>query len=236
MSSYAKYGSYTHTTNELNIVRFDLRAGRSPRNRQLWTDHTLYCYGELQETGQALIDKVNELALAYSEDYRDFQFFVDGTEVISLKNNQFCLTGVQVLQRSFPQGDGAEYATKRSYVLTLRARYAKADDGVVAWKERIRFEGNCGPRAEIVQTYGGPVSILTAVATAQRITQYGRSIGFLGHALPYGPIFPEIEHQDQRMIELAGGDQQGLIATNYETIWAYRMTSNTPLVALPSTV
>lgn len=223
MASVATYGGYTHADNEVNLVRADYRTQLSPRGRKLNTVVTFHLFGELIGTGSSLITAATNLMLAYQNDYRDFRYTVDGTQAHALLNGSpDNISGVRVVHRSFAKGDAAELATKRSFSIDLRATYDTSEDDLVYWQESVRYIGNTGPSYEVIQTFTGPYSQLTAMSTPQRIIQKGKAVGYFGYVLPPGSYLPASEHQDQREVELTGGTQLGQAARFYTTEWVYR--------------
>ncbi len=228
MSSVATYGGYVHVAGELNLVRADYRSVLSQRGKRLQTVATFHLFGELLGTGSTLINDAASLMNAYQNDYYDFTYTVDGVQVHRLSSSTAdCASGVRVLHRSFAKGDAAELAVKRSYSITLQATYDTPETELVYWQESIRYIGNCGPRFEIFETFNGPVAVLTAVSTAQRIIQRGKAVGYSTYVLPPGPYIPQYEHQDQRQVELIGGVNIGNAVRFYTTEWTYNHTVGT---------
>lgn len=226
MASVAVYGGFTHPDNEVNLVRADYRVQLSPRGRRLNTVVSFHLFGEIIDTGSSLITAARNTMLAYNSDYRDFRYTVGGVEAHSMLNSSpDNISGVRVVHRSFAKGDAAELATKRSFSITLQATYDTCEDDLVYWQESIHYIGNTGPSYDIVQTFNGPISVLTALSTPQRIIQKGKAVGYFGYILPPGPYLPNAEHQDQREVELTGGTNVGQAARFYQTEWCYRHTT-----------
>lgn len=230
------YGAFTHLANEVNLVRFDVRHRYSPRGKKLTRLITANLLGELQyDTQAALTARIQEIIDVYSQDLLDWRFRQDdGADTPhGLTNSGDCVSGVRVRQRSWPVGDAAEYATKRTFSVTLQAEYADVETTLVYWKEEIRYRGNCGPRFEVVDTFLGPFFYQTAVATAQHIVQRGEAVGYLAYVEPPGPAFPASEHFDRREIDLGSGTNQGVEVAFFPTRWAYHFTSAVNLAGVP---
>jgi hypothetical protein len=226
MASLGTYGGYTHDENELNLVRADYRTVLSSRGRRLNNVVTFHLFGELIDTGSSLITAARNLMLAYQNDYRDFRYSVDGVTAHEMLNSSpDNISGVRVVHRSFAKGDAAELAVKRSDTSSLQATYDTCEDDLVYWQESVHYIGNTGPSYDIVQTFNGPISVLTALSTPQRIIQKGKAVGYFGYVLPPGSYLPNSEHQDQREVELTGGTQVGQAARFYTTEWCYRHTT-----------
>lgn len=236
MASVAQYGGHTHPDNECNLVRVDYRNLLSPRGKRLNAVVTFYLYGEIQDTGTALFNKITALGNAYRQDYGNFTYSIDGVITHQLLSNTAdCISGVRVLNISLPRGDGAELTVKRAYSITLQATYDIAESELVSWQEAIHYIGNTGPRYEIVETFYGPIAVLTAVSTAQRIIQTGKAVGYTNYVLPPGPLLPQWEHQDQRRVSLIGGVNVGQQSRFYTTTWSYQHTLGTYTEIYPQT-
>lgn len=227
---YASYGGFQHPDNEVNIVRVEHRARFSPRNKRLTTIRTIYLEGEiLADTQSALDAAVAAREDAYKYDGNDFGFYTDAgalTRHRLIQNDPYNLSGVRVINQSWPKGDAAEFATKRTFSVTLQAEIITADSQIVEWQETVEYVGNCGPRYEIVETYLGPVSQLLCKRTSQKIIQSGSALGFQGYILPPGPLLPSIEHQDLRRSALVSGKVMGRVALFYPSSWTYIHTSD----------
>lgn len=226
---YARYGSYQHPDNEVNIARIQKRARYSPRMRKLTTIVTLDLEGELLETTQSAIDaKIEQLATAYSQDGFNFGLFTDADVLTNHKlmsTDANCVCPVRVLSHSFPTGDPAEFATKRTFHITLQAEFLTPESQLVSWDESVEYVGNCGERHEVVETYDGPVSQRVAKRTSQMIIQSGSAVALQATFLPPGPLLPLIEHPHIRRVKLNSGKVMGRLPLFYQTDWTYTMQS-----------
>jgi hypothetical protein len=231
------YRGIARPANETNIVRVDQRNKLSPRGRRIGNTVTMYLMGEIVGTGSDLLTSCRALIDQFRNDYGDAVLALDdGTLTPHQLTNSNSVSGVRVIHRSWSKGDAAELATTRTYSVALQADYDDCEDQIVFWTETLKYVGNTGPRFDIIDTFNGPVSVLTAQFTAQRIVQYGRAIGYSAHPLPPGSLFPSYEHQDQREVELVSGQNQGQAARFFETRWVYRHTSNVSLDTVPNTL
>jgi hypothetical protein len=236
---FARYGNFQHPANEVNIARMDVRARYSPRLLRTSLIFTIYLEGELLADTQATInDKIVALANAYSVDGLDFGFYRDDGTVTSHRlpsNDPASITGVRVINRSWPQGDAAEFAVKRTFAITLQAEYTSADSQLWAWQESVEFIGNCGPRFEVIETYEGPIVQQLALRTSMKIIQSGSAIGYAGYVMPPGPLLPGIEHQEQRRVSLGSAKRQGRLALFYPSSWVYTHTAGLYTETFPVT-
>lgn len=236
MTSVLTVGGTTLPDNEVNLAHIDKLNHLSQRGKRELTTITWYLVGQVYDTGSSLISTMQARETLFTSDYQNATFAIDGTTAHELDGGDpNCVTGIRVLRTSFPSGTAEELATQRTYGVTLRATFASCESDLLYWSERLRFIGNCGPRFDVVETFYGPYSYLTAISTAQRVIQYGRAVGFSGYQLPPGSLFPFAEHQDRRMVELTSGENQGVAAIHYTTAWEYHHTSGAPLDTFPTT-
>lgn len=222
---YARYGTYQHPDNEVNIARVAKRCRYSTRLRKLTTIVDIVLEGELLADTQATIDaKILQLENAYSVEGRDFGFFTDAG---ALTNHQListaanCVTPVRITGPSYLQGDAAEFAVKRTYQIVLTAEFLTPDSQLVEWFESIEYVGNAGPRYEYADTYEGPIRQLVNKRTMQKIIQSGRAVALQTPILPPGSLLPAFELQDQRRVTLGSGRRLGRMALFYPTEWTY---------------
>ena len=225
MASLATYGSFSHEPNEANLVSMSSQVRFGPRNKTLSQTKTVSLFGEIQASSvTAIISRINEIETAYSTNRLDFRYTVDGSLAHSLLNGGSS-SGVTVTSRSFPRGDGAELATKRSFAITLQATYdvAGADSELVSWTESIETIGTGGPKFEIVDTVNGPVAVYIAVRSIQSYHQTGMAVGYTTYPDPPGPVNPAGEMLDRRRISRISGRNMGNQIRFFTTKWSYFM-------------
>lgn len=238
--SLASYGGVELLENEVNLRRVDDVRRFSKRDLSLSRVVTFYLEIYIQATGAALRTRIDAIRTMFATQYQDFLYKIDGVSVHGL-TNAGSLTGVKVIQHSWPNGDATELANKRTASVTLQAEYPFADSNVVFWKESIRYVGTGGPRTTVEETYDGPKATEVAQTTAIRILQHGQAIGFIAHVTAPSPLFAAganlIHHEDQFVKEYESGEQQGLVACYFPTRWAYPMTALVPpTFTLPTTI
>jgi hypothetical protein len=224
---YARYGSYQHPANEANLEHIDYKCRYSTRLRKLTTIITMRIGGELLPSAstQAAIDAaIDQLQTAYSIDGFNFGFFTDADVLTNhrmISTDPSCVCPVRVISRSFPKGEPAEFATKRTYSIVLQAEFLTPESNLVEAHETIEYFGNAGPRWEVVETYEGPIRQLVNQRTSQKIVQSGRLVALRTHILPPGPLLPAYEHQDLRYVKLGSGRVVGRMPLFYPTEYTY---------------
>jgi len=233
VASVAVYGGYTHTDNEVNLVSVQRRKNFSPRHKALTETRTVNLRGELiYSTSQSIITTATNVMNAYSQDYRDFTYTVGGVVVEQLRNTGDCLSGVQVVNKTFPAGGPEQFATTRTFGVTLQATYDTCEDDTVSWRESIEVTGTGGPLWVVVQgvagvqTLGGPFAYFLAPATAQYYHQYGEAVGFTNYPVPPPPINSAWEFGFRRRITNTSGVNQGKQIKFYKTSWSYYMATD----------
>lgn len=236
---YFRYGSYTHPAGEVNLARYLVREKKSNRGRRISLIHTMFLEGEICAYGQAAITaRIEQLIDTYSVNYQDAALYQDDGQPTphSLFNGRpDCISGVRVVQRSWPKGDGAEYATGRTFSITIEAEFDAAESQIIAYEESITIVGNCGPRIEVVElATGAPVLQVLNQKTAQRIIQSGSSIGYGGYVLPFGSLYPTFEHVDRRIEKPGTPAFQGQGYRYYPFQWTYFHSLAIPQTPIPT--
>lgn len=236
---FFRYGDFTHPAGEVNLTRFNIRGLFGPRGQRLKTVYTMFLDGEICADGPAAITtRIAELVEVYSHNYRDAGLYLDDGTLTPhhLQSNRFdCISGVKVIQRSWPEGGPTEYATGRKYSITLEAEFDDADSQVVEWQEQVAVVGNCGPRIEVVEVSQGPPLLqLLNQRTAQRIIQSGSSIGYEGYVESFGPLYPTFEHVDQQLIRRGTPKAQGRGYRFFPLQWTYYHSLAIPQTPLPT--
>lgn len=211
---YAQYGSYVHDANTCTLSQFLVRQLYSPRHARYATMYSVTLNGQLivndasittpSALQAAQYSKISALINAYSQNYQDFKFIQDdGTVTRHSLINANSLSGVQVVHRSWPQGDGAEYATLRSYTIILQALYDEEESELFDYQEYFHYIGNCGPRWTMDDTWDGPVYQMTYPATHQKMIQTGSAVGWKGYPLVHiNSFYPQWEHTDRRVVSV----------------------------------
>lgn len=223
---YAMYGSYRHPENEVNLERFDIHARFSPRGLRYSTVARAHCGIVFAESTQAAIaSRISELMTAYSQDGFNWGLFHDDgtpTRYQLLETDPAQITGVRVLQRSWPSGGPVEYATQRSHSVTIESELADEYSNILDYHETLRFVGNTGAEFETVTlATGSPVQFITAQQTPMRIVQSGYSLGSQVYVLPFGPLYPDYEHHSLRMLNLGTPKFRGRVYQFFPCQWSY---------------
>lgn len=173
---------------------------------------------------------------AYQIPFQDF-VLVDtttGAVLQSLRNNG-SISGVRLIKPpSFPKGDGAEFATGRTYEIIAQAEYElNAPTGLSDYSETVSYGGG-GPAFGMVTCISGPpVKIVMAESVPYTATQTGYAVGRLGYPFPNAPIWPDAL-ANAGTIEKASPKRNGFSFRDWRVSWNYSFTSAVPLVADPA--
>lgn len=237
---YLKYGNYQHAANEASLViskeTVFSEAGTARGLRERW-----HIQGRLQAAEQAaLTAAIGALQAAYAIQAQDVGFYFDDGQptshrIVSAATNG----GVRVISPpSFPQGQGAEYSTFRTYAIALEAEWLDTQASLLSWHETIRFSGGGPQFGHLEPINGQPVKQLLKQATTFEATQSGEAVGYLAYPVPALPIWPQAEHVNRREIRYdlprRTGPPSSATYTQFKVSWSYFFEDAGPLVGLPT--
>lgn len=222
MASVATQGGLTFEDNEVNLVSLSKQVQYSPRGKKLSTVVTASCFGEIQAATVAeIITRINTIDQGLANNTGDFRYTVGGALAHSILNTSDCSSGVRVVARSFPKGDAAELATKRSFSFMVQATYDNAQEDLVSWTDTIQITGTGGPKFFILETTNQPFAIYVTNASIQFIHRSGMAVGYVSYIAPPGPLSGGLELQDRRVITNISGRNVGNAIRYQTTKWSY---------------
>lgn len=236
---YVQYGNYRHATGEAAITmaasaeftdRGTLKGYRAVAN----ISGVL-----LGSTQDELRTKAAELMQAYSlqgqflglyhDDFTLSHLYLDPAEANG---------GIRVTKPvSFPRGrGGGEYATGRTYEITVEAQYLSLQNSLLSFQESLSFQGNGGPRHAFFELmYGPPVRQQVSAQTLFRATQSGNAIGQMFYPPAPPPLWPQYLINPDSAITYTGGTLiGGGVFTGFGTAWNYQYVSDVPLQGVPT--
>ncbi len=234
--TYWKWGSYQHPNAEVNLAKMSISYKLSPRGRRMERVERMHLFGQFCEDSTAdVMARINELINAYQFDYQDGGLYLDdGTPTRHVVQNGESISGSRVIHRSWDGGPD-ELATTRTFDIVIETTYPDDESGLISWEEAVETIGNGGPSFNIVNTFFGPVAQQTALVTAQRVMQFGSSVGYLAHVAPPPPLYPTYLHNERVRLRRGSGTMRGQIATHYPSSWFYQMTLPIPQDPIPLT-
>lgn len=244
---YFKYGSYQHGDNEVMLARYEVFPVRSNLGIRTSTIFSMNVFGELQVTtpnatkSQAqdeLSTKITDLIAAYSVDYQDAGFYKDdgvATPHVLINNHADNITGNIVTRRNWPIGDRAEYASKRSYSISIQAEFRNSYSQVVEYSDSIVRTGDGG---SIIRWFNGrtaPSWLVEAPASCVTYRHQGRAVALDAYPLPPVPLL-------QRPYLLGHLSTNGFISPlryyrlrrRYTVTWSYTYIMPTFATILPT--
>lgn len=235
---YLKIGNYTHPIGEpaLQISKQPvLSEGRVP----LSMVETWQINGLITGSGQDDVDtKIAELVAAYQQ--RGFDAVLlrsDGTTASQhALYNRDTIGGVRVVSGpNFPEGKGAEYATKRTFTVTLEAEtLTSAETALLSFRETVTFGGGGSRTAWTETKLGRPRPQLVRRNTVFRATQSGQAVGYRSYPSFPGLLFPERYAVEPPQLSYGGGKYRGNGSfTDFSLSWEVRYESDRPLVGTP---
>lgn len=243
----ASYGSFTHPANEVTLASVSVQRLRNQRGFVNLIRRRIQLLGVIvldtsslttDQAQAAIKTAIDAREAAYSVDGKDFYFRHDSGAVSAhVLQNATAIGGVRVLDRNFPKGDAAEYATQRTFTVTLEAEYDAGGENLQSFQESIEVVGTGGPRKVTIETLNGPPQRQTThQKTKVTMTQSGQAIGLYEYPmadLPV-PVAPEFEDVDRRVIRLVSPQNQSGSFVNWGISWTYYFTLDQPSGATPN--
>ncbi|MCC9608515.1 hypothetical protein LOC68_09885 [Blastopirellula sp. JC732] len=236
---YLKIGNYTHEIGgpQLSITQRPVLSEGGVPLAQL---HSWQIQGIVTGSGQSEIDaKVAALIAAYRQRGFDASLLLsDGVTPSqhALKNSQ-AIGGVRVVSGpSFPNGAGAEYATKRTFAVTLEAEIPIEDPqtALLNFRESLSLSGG-DRRVEWTETkLGPPRAQMTRRQTIYRAVQSGQAVGYRQYPLFPGFLFPQQYAVEAPRLTYGGGKRRlSGDFTDFSLSWEVRYESDRPLAGRP---
>ena len=243
-----RYRNLEHRDNEATMMAFIIRPRITPRGKRISsiyeahlridltvpTDGTVTTTAECQSWLNTEIGKVID---AYGENGGDLIFYHDdGTPTRHSLLSAQSVSGVTVRHRTWPKGDGAEYATVRTGYVVLQAEYIELDSPIWEYRETVRTVSTSGRRWRFQEReFGLPIAYQLNQRTIQHITQSGHAIGTLGYPLDWiAPIYDlNSEHEDLRVVEPSSPRQMGNGFMMYPIQWTFQFSLIVPQNTLP---
>lgn len=243
----ATYGSFPHPANEVTLSSVAAQRIRNPRGFTYLLRKRVQLAGVIvlntsglttAQAQSAIRTAIQTRELAYSVDGGNFTFLHDdGSLSAHSLDNASAIGGVRVVDFSFPKGDAAEYATQRTFTVTLEADYPLASGGLMSFQETIEVTGTGGPRKIIIETLNGDAQEqIVNQKTKVTITQRGSAVGYLSYPVADipGPVSPDAERQDRRQVSYGSPTNQNGSFINWPVNWTYYHELTTPAGAFPN--
>lgn len=237
-----KYGNYAHSQNEVN-VDIKKRTIENEAKQKTGYIETWTITGILHASTQAaLTTAIASLKSNYAVNGYDLTLYLDdGTTPTSHGlSSSGAKGGVRIIEGpSFPITTGAEYSTYRTFSIVAEAEYnIESGSGnqpkYESYDESITFQGTGGPIWKLFPTLNGRWQRQqVAERSSYTVQQRGRAVGKNTRPSPPPPIWPDAEHEEQRVIEFGTPDRVGNGYENYPISWSYVFESNDRLNGNP---
>lgn len=237
---YFKYGSYQHPDNEVTLAQFQLSNKRNPRGFRTSSVFTIHITGEILGSGQSdLTTKIDALIAAYSDDFKDAGFYQDDdtpTPHLLVSNHPNNLTGNVITYRSWPSGDLAEYATKRTFAIGIEAEFRNAYSQFVFYEDNMEMVGDGGSAIRwVAQSNGLPILHQDSSSTPQMWIHSGTAVALDAYPLPPPPMFDRPNYLGHlTRIRRKGPRRYAQGFQEYTTEWYYVYQFQTPNFLLPT--
>jgi hypothetical protein len=239
-----KYGGHSHPPGEVGLVNYEVipeySNGAGGLNRRMVTRHRMHLRGELIYNGQAALhEKIAELIDAYADNGKTAGLYhTDDTPTrhfFDMTRNDI-VTKTQVVLRNWPTWEDGEYTTARTFYIILEAVFDTNEGEVVRWREMVRFIGIGGPDFEwVITPTGSPIFQPLMTLSTQKIVQHGEifAMNFWPVSGVPVPLFPQWEHQRQRIIDFIDPRYAGNRYIDYGIAWSYFMEAPAGQNAIP---
>jgi hypothetical protein len=239
-----RYGSYLFPANAVAVAT-DKRPAFDGRGKPVSRRDTFTMHGWLLPSPAAVTpaaaqaDLANQCALlerALAVQFADLVMTRDDGGIAFALLNATSIDGVRITSGpNYPTGEGAEFATFRSFSFTAEASYAVAGAAspLVSFQETVTFTGG-GPVKDFLQPVNGPpVRQLLLQATPYRATQQGQAVALGGWPTAPGPLWPQalLKNPDLSFASPVFQLGRGL---EYPISWAYVFGSAAPLQGRPN--
>jgi hypothetical protein len=225
------YGSFPFLDNEAMVSFWGQQLQIDSRGRARMRKQRVAIEGEIIADGAAAIDaRVAAIQDAFSLGGQSMSLLIPPSTATHISlDNTTSLSGVRVMQVSFPQQDGmAHYATGLPFFIVLEADYLLSPgDELTSYTETITYIGNGGPRKVVVELIEGPPAIqYTTEQTPITVIQSGEAVGILSQPNVNPPILPNNLLDVPDGIQYSAGTPRmdNGIYVDFPIRWEYRMT------------
>lgn len=229
---YLKYGSYSHQLDEA-AVSISKSRNFSKQGLMVGYNETWRITGKIVGTDVSdLTSKLYALEAAYNKTDQDIYLLTDaGGSTAHRLISAETASGVKPISFSYPEGNGAEYTTYRTYEIIVEAKM-DADEGnsdngnLISYNQQISVSGTGGPQFVIrTPRYGQPVYQQVSRASPISVSQSGSSIGNKYYPAPESPIYPQYLHPESHAITRhSPKDETREGKRNFEINWSYNFT------------
>lgn len=240
---YLQYGSYQHPQDEALLQSFEVIPRLSRRNRRMETLYRMRVTGERKASGQAAItSSIQELVNAYSDDGQSVALFQDDGTITNhalIQTDPNNVSGVKIVQRSWPRGDPGEYATYRRFAITFEAVFRELESELLEYRERTRIIGNGGASVSVFPVSTGPPRVQQiAERTPVLLIQEGFAVGYDGFPEAYvpGPLYPALVLNPRVRLVRHSPRFKGRKFAEYAVHWSYQMMAPQFIDAVPNIV
>jgi hypothetical protein len=206
-----RWGSYQHDQDEVG-VRIQYRAVMDEFGRRMADIHTWHILGAkhvpIESTHEAtqanVTSALTSLEMAYLQDYQNLQLFLNNGA--PTRHNMFnfqMFGGTHVMAFGYMDGPWkmrTEYANMRTFYAIVQGE-ERYGSGLYSWNEKLTIKGTGGPKfLYMPQMVGPPIPQIVQTDTTFYYIQEGRAVGRKAYIIPPDPLYPGIEHLDQRVI------------------------------------
>lgn len=229
------YGSYAFPPNGVTIA-ISRQAKLAESGARYGHTERWLVRGLLEAIGQAAITlAIQTFERAMSTDYQDLVFRMDGGAASAHQAlNSSTFSGVRVVgPPSYPVGQGAEFATYRTFEVTFEFDVLYSQASLISWTETVTKSGG-GPLITFFTSLNAlPQKQTLALATPFVARQAGSALGVTSYPAPALPNWPQALKKYPEITERAP-KRSGNNLTEYRIDWVYEFESATALDGHPN--
>jgi hypothetical protein len=144
-----------------------------------------------QQVQDDLDAKCQAVIEAYSEDYKDIGFYKDNGALTSFylaTDHGANMSGNLVSHCTFPYGDRAEYAGKRTFAAGVYADFADVYSQILDYSDSMTMQGDGSPIYHWKDTANGPIVSRQYPSSFVTYIHQGYSVAFDAWPLPVVPL------------------------------------------------
>lgn len=236
---YFTWGSYRFPDNEVSLSTYTDESQYNARGVRTSVMSRMSIEGEIKisnPTQASMKDEIQERQEALQSDYHDAILWHDnGTRSAHVLLNSASISGVRVVSMSFPNGDGSEYATRRTWQAVIEGNFPAVIDGLVAFNETVSVRGTGGRRIVHIETLNSPpVRQVTAQRTKVSMSQQGSAVGWSRYPVAPAPLWPGDLLHEQVEISRGNPEFNGRAYRFYEISWRYAFEASFPAFGIPN--
>lgn len=224
---YYTYNGYTSGTGEAVVTWSKSREVNDQNGYVVYNIYDVTINGVIVNFGgpDAINTAIGNVFTAFSSNGGNFYYYTPTpTAVLSLVNAS-TVDGVQVVSIDFPDGSAAEWATKRTYSVKLRAKFYDTDftgKNIVSFTETVSIWGGGARTIWQESVSDDPADFQVAAKTMYYMSQVGTVVGKTSYPSVPAALYPAKLLQPVKIDKTSPEYSKGTY-NNYTVSYEYQM-------------